>query len=83
MSIVEAFKTIPVIVEGSIKVVREDNAVNELFLYFLQRGPTCAMLVNCSMVSKPMELRATAEEDTVLIAISGETAAKWMSELPE
>jgi CRP/FNR family transcriptional regulator, anaerobic regulatory protein len=83
MSIGGAFKTIPVIVDGSIKVVREDDDGNELFLYYLTEGQTCAMSLNCCLMSKASEVRATAEEDTVLISIPGDSAGRWMSDLPE
>jgi len=83
MSIGGDFKTIPVIVEGSIKVVREDEEGNELFLYYLTEGQTCAMSLNCCLMSKPSEVRATAEEDTVIISIPGDHAGNWMSDLPE
>ena len=83
MSIGGDFKTIPVIVEGTLKVVREDDEGNELFLYYLQAGQTCAMSLNCCLMSKPSEVRATVEEDSVLISIPGDVAGEWMGNLPE
>jgi CRP/FNR family transcriptional regulator len=80
MSIGGSFKTIPLIVEGSIKVVREDQEGNELFLYFLEPGETCAMSISCSLQGRPSEVNAVAEEDSVLIAIPGDKALSWMSE---
>jgi CRP/FNR family transcriptional regulator len=83
MSIGGEFKIIPLIVEGSIKVMREDNDGNELFLYYLRPGQTCALSLNCFMMSKPSEVYAEAEEETVLIALTAERVATWISEYPE
>lgn len=83
MSIGGEFKIIPLIVSGSIKVLREDNDGNELFLYYLKPGQTCAMSLNCFMLAKPSEVYAEAEEETVLIALTGDKVASWISEYPE
>ena len=40
-------KLVPLIIEGSIKVSREDEDGNELFLYYLQPGETCSMSFTC------------------------------------
>ena len=83
MSIGGEFKTIPLIVEGSIKVMREDQDGNELFLYYLRPGQTCALSLNCFMMAKPSEVYAEAEEETTLIALQGNKVANWISEYPE
>ncbi|MFT4603041.1 MAG: CRP/FNR family transcriptional regulator [Arenicella sp.] len=83
MSIGGDFKTIPIIVDGSLKVVREDDEGHELFLYYLREGQTCAMSLNCCLMNQPSEVRATVEEDSVIIAINGDVAAQWMTSLPE
>jgi len=39
----EQIKYIPLLLDGAIKVVREDASGEELLLYFLEFGNTCAM----------------------------------------
>ena len=83
MSIGDASKKIPLIVDGTIKVMREDQDGNELFLYFLHPGQTCAMSLNCAMINSTSEIHAVAEEDSVVISLSSETAGDWFSTNPE
>ena len=42
----EQIKFIPLIIKGSVKVVREDENGDELLLYFVDYGNTCAMTLN-------------------------------------
>ncbi|MBD3637286.1 MAG: Crp/Fnr family transcriptional regulator [Crocinitomicaceae bacterium] len=83
MSIGGEFKVIPLICEGAIKVVREDDEGNELFLYYLRPGQTCALSLNCFMMSKPSEVRAIADEETVLIALRGDHVNDWLAKYDE
>ncbi len=72
-------KLIPLIVEGSIKVTREGDEGNEIFLYYLQPGESCTMSFTCCMMNKRSEIRTQAEEDTLLIAIPIRYMDDWMS----
>ncbi|MFT6846185.1 MAG: CRP/FNR family transcriptional regulator, partial [Flavobacteriales bacterium] len=36
-------KNMPLLLSGAIKILREDKEGNELLLYFLEKGDTCAM----------------------------------------
>lgn len=83
MSIGGEFKVIPLICEGSIKVVREDEDGNELFLYYLSQGQTCALSLNCFLMSQPSEVYAVAEEDTVFIALQAQHISNWLSTYPD
>lgn len=68
----------PLVTAGALKVVREDEHGNEVFLYFLYPGQSCAMTVQCCMVDLPSEIRAVAEADTELIAIPKRLLADLM-----
>ncbi|CAH1002573.1 hypothetical protein LEM8419_03447 [Neolewinella maritima] len=41
----------------------------ELFLYYLTRGDSCAMTFTCCMADKRSEIRAVAEEPTVILGL--------------
>jgi len=47
MEIGEYIKAMPLLVSGAIKILREDNDGDELLLYFLEKGDTCAMTLTC------------------------------------
>lgn len=72
-------KLVPLVVEGSIKVVREDEEGKELFLYYLQSGDTCSMSFTCCMMDKKSQIRTVAEEDTTLIGIPIRYMDTWMT----
>jgi CRP/FNR family transcriptional regulator len=71
-------KQIPVILEGSIKIVREDDEGNELFLYYLQSGETCAMSLTCCMQDQKSKVRAVGEEKGRVVMIPSRVMDQWM-----
>ncbi|MCB0430922.1 MAG: Crp/Fnr family transcriptional regulator [Flavobacteriales bacterium] len=76
-------KTIPLVVQGAIKIMREDDDGGELFLYYLHPGQTCALSLNCCMGQRPSEIRAIAEEHTAFVAIPIEKMDEWMQAYPD
>ncbi|WP_224491037.1 Crp/Fnr family transcriptional regulator [Robertkochia flava] len=72
-------KSMPLLVSGAIKIMREDADGDELLLYFLERGDTCAMTMTCCMGSHKSEIRAIAEKDTRLIMIPVQKMEEWMA----
>ncbi len=72
-------KEVPLVVSGSIKVLREDDQGNELFLYYLNEGETCSMSFTCCMMNKRSEIRTVAEENTTIIGIPIRYMDEWMS----
>lgn len=78
MDIGEYIKSMPLLVSGVIKILREDEKGDELLLYFLERGDTCAMTLNCCVGQKKSEIRAIAETPAKLIMIPVEKMEQWM-----
>jgi CRP/FNR family transcriptional regulator len=72
-------RIVPLVIDGSIKVSREDNEGNEMFLYYLHPGQTCSMSFTCCMMNKRSEIRTIAEEDTTVIGIPTQLADNWMT----
>ena len=72
-------RRVPLLVEGSIKVMREEEDGRELFLYFLEAGQSCSMSFSCCMRQKKSSIRTVAEDDTVLIALPVRYVDAWMS----
>ncbi|MDG1762018.1 MAG: Crp/Fnr family transcriptional regulator [Flavobacteriaceae bacterium] len=75
----ESIKFIPLLLEGAIKVVREDESGEELLLYFVEFGNTCAMTLNCCLENSSSEIRAICESDTTMIMIPVEHMDEWLS----
>ena len=76
-------KLVPLLVKGTIKVVREDEEDGrELLLYYLYAGETCSMSFSCCMMNKVSDIRTTAEDDSTVIAIPIKYIDEWMSKFP-
>ncbi|MAZ38050.1 MAG: Crp/Fnr family transcriptional regulator [Crocinitomicaceae bacterium] len=73
-------KSIPIVVKGTVKVIREDVEGNELFLYYVNAGSTCAMSLTCCMRDQKSQIRAIAEEPVELMAIPVKEMDRWMME---
>ena len=72
-------RSIPLLVSGAVKILRMDNKGDDLVLYFLERGDTCAMTLSCCIRQTKSEIRAIAETDTKLIMIPVQKMSEWMS----
>lgn len=79
MEIGAYIKNMPLLVSGVIKILREDKHGNELLLYFLENGDTCAMTLSCCVGHKKSEIRAVAETDAKLIMIPIGKMEEWMA----
>ena len=60
-------------------MVREDASGDEILLYFVDFGNTCAMTLNCCMENTPSEIRAVCEADTSLIMIPATYMDSWLA----
>ncbi|MFK2820079.1 Crp/Fnr family transcriptional regulator [Flavobacteriaceae sp. LMIT009] len=68
----------PLILNGAIKVLREDEEGDELILYFVEQGDTCAMTITCCIGEAKSEIRAVAETDTRILMIPVQKMQEWM-----
>ncbi len=78
MDIGDAITAMPLLLEGAIKIMREDDQGDELLLYFIERGDTCAMTFSCCLGKNNSEIRAVAETDTSLLMIPVQQMELWM-----
>lgn len=78
MDIGDYIKNMPLILSGAVKVMREDDIGDDLILYFIEQGDTCAMTITCCMGETKSEIRAIAETDTRLIMIPVQKMQEWM-----
>ncbi len=74
----EFIKSTPLIAEGLLKVVRQDEDGHEILLYFLNGGNTCVMTVTCCMKQEKSKIKAVAETDTHLLLIPFHYMDEWM-----
>lgn len=70
---------IPFIIQGSIKVSRESESGEELLLYYIESGDTCAMTLQCCVRKSKSSIKAKAMEDSVLLMIPTQYMEDWMN----
>jgi len=70
-------KAIPLLISGAIKILRQDNDGDELLLYFLEKGDTCAITLSCCLGQTKSEVRAIAETKATLIMVPIQKMEEW------
>jgi len=73
---------IPIVLSGSLKIMRQDDDGKETFLYFLTPGDTCAMSLTCCTANKPSNVRAVTEEAAEMIFVPAEKLDEWLDRYP-
>ena len=68
----------PLVIDGAIKVVKEENDEHEYLLYYLEMGDSCAMTMTCCMGNKRSNIRAVTEKDTLLYMIPIHRMEDWL-----
>ena len=78
MDVGDSIENTPLLINGAVKVLREDDDGDELLLYFLERVDTCAMTMSCCMGKSKSKIRAVAESDSTLVMIPVEKMSQWI-----
>jgi CRP/FNR family transcriptional regulator len=73
---------IPLLAKGAVKITRVNDEGQEILLYYVKAGETCAMAFTCWMTTQISSVNSTAEEECVLYVIPGKIADEWMQQYP-
>lgn len=71
-------KFIPIVLEGALKVSRERETGEELLLYYLENGDTCAMTVQCCVRKRNSEIKATTISNSKLLMFPVQKMEDWL-----
>ncbi len=71
---------IPIVIEGSIKISRENDNGEELLLYYIEGGDTCAMSLQCCTRKIDSQIKATSMEPSLLLMFPAENMEHWMDQ---
>ncbi len=80
MNVGNYVRSMPLLLEGVIKILRHDDDGDELLLYFLEKGDTCAMTLSCCVGQTKSQIKAIAETDSKLIMIPIDKMESWTAE---
>lgn len=68
----------PIVLDGVLKVMRQDGEDHEVFLYFLEGGETCAMSITCCLEGKQSAFKVVVEEDARLWMVPMDYLDDWI-----
>lgn len=71
-------RMMPIILSGTVKVLRKDDNGKEILLYYLSDNESCSMAYGCCIASKKSEVKAVAEDDGKLLAIPFIKLTDWL-----
>lgn len=78
MDIGQKMDKIPLLIDGALKIVREDENGDEILLYFLERGDTCAVSFGAGIAKSRSKIRAVTEKDASIIFLPQEKLDEWL-----
>lgn len=82
INIGQRLTSMPLLLDGAIKVMREDYDDGELLLYFLEKGDTCVMTMACCMGDKESKIRAIGEKNGHIVMLPVTMLDEWMAKYP-
>lgn len=78
----QTIKMVPLVLDGTLKVSRENEEGQELVLYYVRSGEGCAMTFSCGMMSQTSLVKAVAEDDLKMLCIPVSTMEEWLTKYP-
>lgn len=72
----------PLVLSGTIRVMRRDEEDREILLYYLGSSESCAMAYACCMEAKKSEVKAIAEDKAEIISIPHSLLDEWLVKYP-
>ena len=76
-------RSIPIVLSGSIRIIRTDEEGNEILLYYIKPGESCIMSLLAGISNDTSKIKAVVEEDVELLLLPVDKAKKWIREYPE
>lgn len=74
----EYVSAIPIVINGSIKVIRTDESGKEILMYFIEKGESCALSISACLTNSKSKALAQVEERATVIIISDDKLKKWI-----
>lgn len=74
---------IPLVMSGSVKVVRTEEDGREILLYYLIPGESCISSILSGLTQGTSKIKAVVEEDAEILMLSLVKAKEWLTKYPE
>ena len=76
-------KAIPIVISGSIRVLRSDAEGKAILLYYIKSGESCIMSFLGGLHHDTSKIKAIAEEDTEILFIPMDKVSQLIKEFPQ
>lgn len=74
---------IPLVISGSIRVIRTEEDGREILLYYLTPGESCISSILSGLTQDTSKVKVVVEEDAEILMISLQQAKEWLRKYPE
>ena len=76
-------RSIPVVLSGSMRVMREDEDGREILLYYIKPGESCIMSFLAGIHEDTSKVKLVVEEDSEVLMLPIAKASEWIKIYPE
>jgi CRP/FNR family transcriptional regulator len=74
---------IPLVLSGSVKVVRTEEDGREILFYYLTPGESCISSILSGLAQDTSKVKAIVEEDAEILMLSLSKGKEWLTKYPE
>jgi CRP/FNR family transcriptional regulator, anaerobic regulatory protein len=78
----QTIRAVPLVLSGIFKVSRVNDEGQEMLLYYVKPGESCAMTFTCCMMAHASVIKGSAEEDSTLLCVPVTVMDSWMTKYP-
>ena len=76
-------RSIPVVLSGSMRVMRQDEDGREVLLYYIKPGESCIMSFLAGIHEDTSKVKLVVEEDSEVLMLPVSKASEWIKVYPE
>lgn len=78
-----SIRSIPIVVKGSIKVIRTEEDGREILLYYIKAGESCIMSFLGGLHNEKSKVKAEVEEDAEILFLPMDKVSLFIKEYPQ
>lgn len=76
----QPMRYVPIVLQGSVKIIRPDEDAGELLLYYLNPADSCALSMSSLLSGEASPILAIVEEKAQILMIPVEQAEHWLGQ---
>lgn len=76
-------RSIPIVIKGSIKVIRTEEDGREILLYYIKAGESCIMSFMGTLHNETSKVKAEVEEDAEILFLPVDKVSLFIKEYPQ